>query len=362
MEKLKKPTLFEKFPDLSESVGWLDLGLTAAPIHRLEKLGHDNLWIKRNDQISEIMGGNKVRRLEFILADVLHQKKEHVITLGGIGSNHCLALAIYCRQLGIRCTLCLFEQPLTCHVRENLLLYHYYGAQLIFAKGIWRSIADFYLRLKLKHPNAYFLESGGSSEIGVLGDLNAVLELEKQVKKQGLAEPGFVFCPTASNGGMAGLSLGLLLLGWKTTVIGVRTGLSRLGPIELNTTRTVAKKIKKVIRFLRQNSRMIPRINIPKPVLIDDYCGQGYGFPTSAGKHALQVFKEKEQLKLEPVYTAKTCAALLDRLDQKPFSEKPILYWHTYNSVDLSKEAATVEYRDLPPDLHWCFGDNHQVH
>ena len=361
MVKQKRPHIFEKFPDLHKNVGWLDLGLREAPIQRLENFGHDHLWIKRNDLISDIMGGNKTRRLEFILAEVVRQKKEHVITLGGIGSNHCLAVAIFCRRLGIRCTLCLFEQPLTAYVRENLLLYHYYGAELLFMPGIWGAVVDFYLRLKVKHPGAYFLESGGSSEVGALGGVNAVLELEKQINEQGLAKPGFVFCPTSSNGGMAGLSLGFLLLGWKTTVIGVRTGRSRLGPIELNTTGTIVKKIKKVYRLLKKTSRWIPEIKIPTPVLIEDYFGEGYGFPTPAGEHALLKFKEKADIDLEPVYTAKTCAALLDRLNEKPFSENSILYWHTFNSVDLAKEVATVEYRDLPPELHWCFQDNNQV-
>lgn len=254
--KHHQPPLFEKYPDLREKVGWLDLGLAEAPVQRLENLGHDHLWIKRNDLISDVMGGNKTRRLEFILAELVRQKKEHVITLGGIGSNHCLAVAIFCKRLGIRCTLCLFEQPLTYYVRENLLLYHYYGAELIFAKGIWSSAYNFYLRLKLKYPGAYFIESGGSSERGALGDLNAVLELEKQISKQNLAEPGFVFCPTASNGGIAGLILGFLLLGWKTTVMGVRTGRSRLGPIELNTTGTIVKKIKKASPIFEKEFRI----------------------------------------------------------------------------------------------------------
>lgn len=112
---------------------------------------------------------------------------------------------------------------------------------------------------------------------------------------------------------------------------------------------------------MKKNSGLIPEIEIPKPILIDDYFGEGYGFPTPEGEHALLEFRNKENINLEPVYTAKTCAALLDMLNQKPFSEKPILYWHTFNSVDLSKEAATIEFRDLPPELHWCFKDNQQV-
>ncbi|MFH2128872.1 MAG: pyridoxal-phosphate dependent enzyme [bacterium] len=356
----KIPLIFKRFPDLAQTIDWLDLDLTTAPVHRLGHMEHDNLWIKRTDLVSTVIGGNKVGRLEFILADVRRQKKDHIITLGGIGSNHCLAVAIFCRRLGIRCTLCLFEQPLTRYVRENLRLFHYFGAKLIFAGSLWRSVLDFYLRLKRRHPDAFFLEAGGASDIGVLGAVNAALELKQQIDNNELPRPAFIFYPTASNAGMAGLSLGLQLTGVKATVVGVRTGRARLGPVPLNTPGTVRNRIKKTGRFLKTKSRMVPGIKVPEPVMLDQYCGQGYGFPTEKGMKALQVFKQREHIMLEPVYTAKTCAALLDMLKREPFSQKPILYWHTYHSVDFSKEAATVDYRELPPELHWCFQEKHQ--
>ncbi|MBU3916392.1 pyridoxal-phosphate dependent enzyme [bacterium] len=349
-----KPIIFDYFPDLHKHVDWLDLKLKMAPVQKIAALGHDNLWIKRNDLISDVYGGNKVGRLEFILADVIKKKKTHVVTLGGIGSNHCLAVAIFSRQLGIRCTLSLFEQPLTNFVKENLLLYHYFGAEIRFFPGILRSAFDFYYAQKRKHPDAYFLESGGASVLGTLGAVNSALELKQQVEAGEIPEPDYVFYPTASNCGMAGLSLGFLLAEMKTTVIGVRTGRSRLGPFALNTPGTVLKKIQQIYQFLKSNSKMVKTLDIPTPVLINEYCGRGYGFPSPEGEKAIHLFK-KLNIRLEPVYTAKTCAALLDNLKITPYSSKTLLYWHTYNPIDYSAIASTIDYKELPTDLHYCF-------
>ena len=116
-----QPLLFERFPELSGRISWLDFNLQVAPVQKLELSAHDDTWIKRNDLISGPIGGNKIRRLEFILGEAINQKKKHIITHGGIGSNHCLAVAICCHMLNLKCTLCLFDQPLTGQVRENLL-------------------------------------------------------------------------------------------------------------------------------------------------------------------------------------------------------------------------------------------------
>ncbi len=350
-----KPILFDFYPDLRGKLGWLDLGLSVAPVRRLSNLGFDNLWIKRNDLISPFIGGNKIRRLEFILADVQRQGKKHIVTLGGIGSNHCLATAMLCRRMGMRCTLCLFEQPVTRYVKETLLQYSKHGARIVFSKGVIGAAFQYYLIQKCMHPEAYFLESGGSSIIGILGAVNAALELSQQVVNGEMPEPAFVFYPTASNGGMAGLSLGFLLSGLKTRVLGVRTGRSRIGPLAINTPGLVYKLIRKTYDFLKEKEGKIPPMNVLTPTLIEDYCGEGYGCPTPEGLSALDIFKTRENVNLEPVYTAKACAALLDFMRKPENKEKTVLYWHTYHSLDFSGEMAEMDYHNLPKGLHRFF-------
>ena len=349
------PILFKYFPDLKDRIGWIKLKESSAPVHPLKNLGYPGLWIKRNDLISSLYGGNKISRLEFILGDVLKKGKKDVITMGGIGSNHCLATAIFCKTLNISCSFSLYDQPVTTQVKENLLLFHKYKAKLTYSKTYLKFGLDWYIAQRMRHSGSYFITGGGSSPIGILGAVNEALELKQQIDEGILPEPRYIFYPTASNGGMAGLMLGLLLSGLKTTVIGVRVGLDKIGPMEFNTRNTVKKAMLATYNLLKKNSPNIPAIDMTDPQIIDGYFGNGYGYPTEKGQKALEILKSKENISLDPVYTAKACAALLDHIKNHASSTSPILYWHTYNSIDLSQEAAGVDYRELPEELHPIF-------
>jgi len=357
MESGDHPPIFELFPDLREKISYINLDTKPTPVHRLENLGHKNLLIKRNDRISPVYGGNKVRRLEFVLGDVLDKKQNRVVTMGAIGTNHGLATAIFCKRLGLDCTLLLFDQPVTEYVRRNLLLFQYYGAEIIYTGTMDEAVQQFYVEQRQKYPEACFLDAGGTTTIGTIGQVNAAFEFSKQVDEGAMPMPKYIFCPTASNGTMAGLNLGFALAGIKTTVIGVRVGMEKWGDMELNTPNTVTALMKTVYDFLRENSDTVPDAQLPTPVMFNDYRGDGYGRLTKEGLDAVEIFKERESIELEPVYTGKTCAALLDFINDPVNAEDVILYWHTYNSVDLSKETQSVDYRDLPPDLHKFFED-----
>ncbi len=331
------PRLFEFFPDLADNIGYINLETSRSPVQQLSNLGHENLWIKRDDIVSTVYGGNKVRRLEFVLADAINKGKDRIVTMGAIGTNHGLATAIFCNRLGLKCTLLLFDQEITPYVRQNLALFHRYGAEIIYLKTIIRMSADYYITSRLKYPGAYFLYAGGSSPIGTLGAVNAALEFAEQVEQGQCPAPDFVICPTASNGTMAGLMLGFMFAGLDTQVIGVRVGMKKFGPLQFNTPGTVARMIKSVHKLMKKNSKMVPKLKFSKPVIIDDYFGGGYGRPTPEGNAALKIFEQKENIKLDPVYTGKTCAALLDFIKQPGRAEDTVLYWHTFNSVDFSK-------------------------
>jgi len=355
----KQPPLFKLFPELSGKIGWINLETAVSPVQRLENLGHDKLWIKRDDIVSSVYGGNKVRRLEFVLADLIKKKKDHLITMGAIGTNHGLASTIFCKKLGLKCTLILFDQEVTSYVRQNLLLFHHYGAELIYSKGMVRMAADYYFLTRLKYPRAYYLNAGGSSPLGTLGSVNAAIEFAEQVKEGLCPPPAYVICPTASNGTMAGLILGFQLAGLDSKVIGVRTGMKNFGPIEFNTPKTVMNQIRSVYNLLKKHTKSIPDLDFEKPLILDEYFGEGYGTPTVAGNEAIKILGEKENIKLEPVYTGKACAALLDFIKTPEHKNDTILYWHTYNSVDLYSQAQEVDFKKLPQSLHGFF--NHTV-
>ena len=347
----KRLPLFKRFPDLENQIPWLSLGEFPTPVHSLDHLDLPNLWIKRDDLTSPVYGGNKVRKLEFILADAKRKNNRSIVTFGGIGTNHGLATAIYCQRLGINCRLLLFEQPITRCVKQNLSLFHHFGAEVSMKGPLWKTVLSYYLTARLKYHRDYFLFAGGSSVIGTLGYVNAAFELKDQIDSGQLPEPETIFCPVGSNGTMAGLLLGTLLAGLNTKVIGIRVSASHLGPFQACTHSTIKNLAKKTWAFLRRHCLSLPEFTLGEPIMDGRYLGDGYGYPTKIGQKAFELLNQKENIALDPCYTAKTFAAVIDSYQKNGGSEKPILYWHTYNSRDLSADASSVDPASLPPGI-----------
>ena len=180
------------------------------------------VWIKRDDKMSPTYGGNKPRKLEFLLGEALDRNYKTLITGGGIGTNHGLATAIFGRQLGFHVILGLFKQPVTAHVRRSLLLYHAYGAEMVFVDSLPRALWRYYIADRVRRRDAYFVAPGGSSAAGVLGFVDAGLELAMQVERKEMPFPKAIYLPVGSCGTLAGLMLGLRLAGLKTRVVGVQ--------------------------------------------------------------------------------------------------------------------------------------------
>ena len=344
-------SLFRNFPKLGQRLPHMELGNFPTPVHPLKHLDIKNLWIKRDDQSSSVYGGNKIRKLEFILAAARQREARHLVTLGGIGTHHGLATAIFCDQLGFQCTLLLYHQPVTENVKQTLLLLGKYRARLVYHKTLWRTLLCYYSLYRFKYPKTYFVYPGGSSTIGTLGYVDAAFELKDQIDQGMLPEPEVIFCPLSSGGSLAGLALGVQLTGLKTRVIGVRVLPSHLGPFPACTPNTIAKQIKHTYTFLKQRCRELPNISFAPPLILQDYLGGGYGTPTRAVSEAYHLMREKEGITLDPTYTAKTFAAVLDYCRNHQADRGPVLYWHTYNSVDLSIQADAFNRRDLPEPL-----------
>lgn len=348
--------LFRRYPHLAESLAVMSLGTYPTPVHPLHHLDAVNLWIKRDDLTSPVYGGNKIRKLEFILAAACRKKARHLVTLGGIGSNHGLATAINCRQLGIRCTVLLYHQPVTQNVKLNLLLMRKFGARLIDCKTLLRAMLTYYSISRIRYPSAFFVYPGGSSAIGNLGYVSAAFELEDQIDRGNMPAPAVIFCPLSSGGSLAGLALGLQLAGLiNIRLIGVRVMPSHVGPFEACTPHTVEKQIKRTYAYLRARCRELPELPIRQPEILGDYLGDGYGVPSEAGNQALRLMQETEGITLDSTYTAKTFAAVMAYCRHHRTREGAILYWHTYNSVDLSDQARGIDFRDLPHSLQGFF-------
>jgi 1-aminocyclopropane-1-carboxylate deaminase/D-cysteine desulfhydrase-like pyridoxal-dependent ACC family enzyme len=352
--------LFIKYPALEKRLPWISLANWPTPVQKLENLGnaigYPNIWIKRDDQSSECYGGNKVRKLEFMLADARKKGFKWIVTYGGVGTNHGLATTIHAQRLGLRTALVLIPQPLTDHVQENLLLDRHFGAEIHYASSTFMAgiqTAGVYL----KHGMAYFVPPGGSSTLGSLGYVNAALELKQQIDAGLLPEPEYIFCALGSKGTMAGLLLGTRLAGMKTRVVGVRVAMEWLTSVK--NTAGLASRMSGKLHRLDKN---IPLVKFkPDDIhVISDFFGGEYGRVTPEGQAALAFMWETEKIKLELTYTAKTVAAMLDFIQRHPeLKNAPVLYWHTYNAVDFT--GVLLEDHDhtrLPADVQWCFREN----
>jgi len=366
MEK-KIPILFDVYPNLEGKVPWLPL-LTGIPskVDRLKELENylnlkgGAIYIKRDDKVHSIYGGNKPRKFEFIFGEALLKKKKGIITLGGIGTNHGIACSIITKELGLKCELFLSLQPLTWHVQRSLLLYNYFGAKLHFTKkfelGILKS-----LLYRLVHPKYYLMSIGGSPILGIgtplgsIGFINAMLELRKQITKDFLPEPDCIFVAAGSSGTSAGLVAGCQLLGLKTKVYAVNVSQD----VVVNP-QAVVKIAKKAIKYLRKRDKSVENVDITEKnfEIIKGYLGSGYGKKTVKGQNAVDLIYElegkKRDFKLDTTYTGKTMAAMLDFLEKEENKSKTVLFWNTYNSNDLDKylKETKFEYKKLPQKFH----------
>jgi len=351
--------LFETYPALEKRLPWMLLGKWPTPVQKLDKLGkavgHENLWIKRDDLSSDFYGGNKVRKLEFMLADARRKGIKWAITFGGIGTNHGLATTAHASRLGIRTALILIKQPLTAHVQENLLLDRCFGAEIHYAPsftvGLLQTAGVYLRRLKV-----YFIPPGGSSTLGSIGYVNAALELKKQVEAGLLPEPEHIYCALGSKGTMAGLMLGTRLAGMKTRVTGVRVASEWVTKSE-----NIVHLANRMVALLRKYDKDVPKLKFTlNDVHVNhDFFGGLYGRVTKQGRQAIELMQKTEGIRLEDVYTGKTMAALLDLIAGNPaLCSTPILYWHTYNGADLGRLLAdNHDYTALPRELHWCFDE-----
>ncbi len=344
-----RPWLFEEYPDLEGRIPWTSLGDFPTPAHRLEGLceseGLCEIWIKRDDRSSSYYGGNKVRKLEFTLADARSRGMRWVLTFGGLGSNHCLATTIHSRRLGLRSILVLHPQPITEHVVTNLLLDAKFGAELHLARSaIERTLIAAWIRLTRRR--VYTLPLGGSTPLGALGFVDAGMELARQVRSGDLPEPVEVYLPLGTGGTMAGLLVGLRLAGLGSRLVGVRVTPERIG-----SARRVADLANRIVNLLRSSSDSIPGLKFhPSDVcVVHDFYGPGYGAPTREAVEARDLLARTDGVRLDLTYTAKAFAALLARV--RSGAEGPVLFWDTFNSVDLSHHLEGIGEEILPPRI-----------
>jgi 1-aminocyclopropane-1-carboxylate deaminase/D-cysteine desulfhydrase-like pyridoxal-dependent ACC family enzyme len=346
-----EPPLFAALPHLRGVVPHVALGRFPTRVERLPGLvdASVELWVKRDDESGAAYGGNKVRKLEFLLAEAQAHGARRVATIGGIGSHHVLATAIYGRQLGLEVEAVVFPQPLTDHVREQILADLASGAQLRPTAGFLG--VPFAVQRARRPRGTRWIAAGGSSATGSLGYVSAALELEQQIRAGELLRPDVIYVALGSCGTVAGLLSGLRR--WTDPppdVVAVRV-VDRVA----SNARRVRALARQIEERLKPPGGGEPERPLPDFHVEHGFFGGAYGRSTPAADQAV-ARAAQVGLRLEPTYTGKTFAALLADAGAGRLAHKRVLYWHTYNGVDLSPLVGSGPGPSaLPPRLRRHF-------
>jgi 1-aminocyclopropane-1-carboxylate deaminase/D-cysteine desulfhydrase-like pyridoxal-dependent ACC family enzyme len=341
--------LFTRYPIIKDQLQPQQFACLPTPVKAITELAN-NAWIKQDDLTHPNYGGNKIRKLDFILADIKRQQKKHVITFGATGTNAGVATAMMCYRNQLKCTVYLFEQPLSQTVKDNLALMQAYGAELIYCGSLLKTVLSFYCSRYRLNRDSYFLWAGCSNSVATFAYINAAFELKQQIDNQDLPEPEHIFVPVGSCSTLAGLTLGAKLCGLNSKVVGIRVAPAYLGPFPACTEGEVNKVIKQAVTQMR--SWGIGDLGpIPDCSFSDEFYGEGYGIASKSSEQAISRFKEIG-IKLENTYTGKAAAAFIEQLDK---SKKPQLFWQTFNSADAllraEQDTQSNQHSHLSPVL-----------
>jgi 1-aminocyclopropane-1-carboxylate deaminase/D-cysteine desulfhydrase-like pyridoxal-dependent ACC family enzyme len=330
--------LFRSYPALEGRVPWLELGAGPTPVERLdapvERAGQ--LWVKRDDLTSPLYGGNKVRKLEYLLADAVRADAGRLITTGVVGSHHCLATAVHGRRVGLPTSLVLFPQPMTPHARQMAELNEAWADEIrrcnTFAAQPFVEAA---LRWRRRKERPYVIPGGGSNALGALGYVGGALELSEQVERGELPRPGAIVVAAGTLGTVAGLAIGMALTNVADRILAIR-----IVPSAIANVWTLARLVEGSVRLLADAGVPAPeaRAVVDRIELVGGYIGDGYGHPTDAGARSTTWFQARH-LALDPTYTAKTAAAALDHVARG--TDEVLLYWHTLSSAAPRPEGDT---------------------
>jgi D-cysteine desulfhydrase len=335
-----EPALIRAFPVLRQRCPRRPFTTLPTPVEvfPLDGVPEGGLYVKRDDRSGSSYGGNKPRKLEFIIGAALARGARRLFTSGGLGTHHGLATTILGREAGLATTLVLVPQPVTEAVRRSLLLHAAYGADMIFGPSVPAAAlrgAAAIARAAFRGERPYLVATGGSSTAGTLGFVSAGLELAEQVRGGELPEPSEVWVAVGSGGTLAGLAAGLRLAGLASRVVGVLVT-DILPPSE----RGLARAATAALRRLRALGAEVPELAVgPSDFdLLRDQVGPGYGAPTAAGREAIEA-AARCGVGLESTYTGKALAALRQRARRAAWPDRPVLFWNTFSSVDVEARA-----------------------
>lgn len=302
----------------------LPIGQFPTPIHELPWLSTRvgrRVLVKRDDLSGLALGGNKARKLAYLVADALDTGCDTLVANGFIQSNNAVQAAAAAVRFGLKAVLCL--DGMTPNVgRGNVLLSEFYGATMLFSNGQPMSalVADTVDKLRAEGRRPYVLPPGGSTPVGIRGFVEAVAEARGQLDRLAAAVDTIVF-PTGTGGTQAGLVLGAAAIGWNVDILGISTG------------KTAAEMIPAMATMIEQTAAYL-ELNVDIPVarlLVNDrFYGAGYARPDHGDFEAIRALARGDGLLCDPVYNGRAMKAVLQLAQSgRLLGTGDLLYWHT---------------------------------
>ncbi len=324
-----------------ESLPRFPLAQLPTPILELKRLsqqlGGPRIFIKRDDQTGLALGGNKTRKLEFLVGDALAKGADTLVTLGAAQSNHCRQTAAAAVAAGLKCELILNgKRPEVAN--GNLLLNEILGAKLHWIERSQRTTKlkelDEDLRAAGRKP--YLIPVGGSNGIGAVGYVEAMMELRQQLRAADLRIDRLFF-GTSSGGTQAGMALGARLAGYAGRVTGI--SIDKNDPEHFEFETEVAQIANDCAQYIGSDVRL-SKADID---VVYGYKGGGYGVMGELEREAIRLMAQTEGIILDPVYAGRAFGALLDLIRQGRLPrEESILFWHTGGAAALFAYAPEI--------------------
>lgn len=292
------------------------------PLPRLSaRLAGPGLWAKRDDQAGLALGGNKARKLEYLLGEAIAQGADTLITTGAPQSNHARQTAAAAARAGMRCALILRGDP-PGELTGNLLLDRLLGAEIVWAgtrstSEVMSEVAD---ELRARGQRPYLIPLGGSNAVGAVGYVAAMGEFVEQCQAARLTFDAIVFA-TSSGGTQAGLVVGARQVGYTGRIVGISVDHR-------------AEEFKRILASIADATAerlgLSPTFAASDFDVRDAYLGGGYGVMGEPEREAIEMAAQSEGLLVDPVYTGRALAGLIDLIRAGEFKRgQNVLFWHT---------------------------------
>lgn len=327
----------QKAKDSLAQISRVDLALTPTPIQELKRfsaaLGGPRIFIKRDDQTGLAGGGNKTRKLEYLVGDAIEKGADCLITAGAVQSNHCRQTAAAASKFGMECHLVFGATSVPASPEGNYFIDHLLGAKFHFTEKIRRnetmeSLAN---ELRGQGKTPYVIPVGGSNHIGAFGYVRAMFEIREQLEAKQLKIDHIIYA-TSSGGTQAGLALGARLSKFKGIVSGISIDQVPDEDAEFKFKAFVLD----IVQAAEEKLRFTHEISLADLLIDYNYLGNGYGIVGETEREAIRLLARTEGILVGPVYTGRALGALIDYIRKgKIGRDETVLFMHTGDDVAL---------------------------